>query len=79
VLRRLRCAVALDLPITITTALMAAESGPAMAVGSPAQRKAREALFPLVQAQTAAAGGGDLDALADPQRHARLIPQWVRA
>jgi alkylation response protein AidB-like acyl-CoA dehydrogenase len=47
-------AEALDLLIAITSALVAANSGPAMALTHPAQRKAREALFLLVQAQTAA-------------------------
>jgi alkylation response protein AidB-like acyl-CoA dehydrogenase len=47
-------AEALRLLIDITTALVAASSGPGMARTSAAQRKAREALFMLVQGQTAA-------------------------
>lgn len=47
-------AEALDVLIAITTAAVAANSGPAMGRAHPAQRKAREALFLLVQAQTAA-------------------------
>ena len=47
-------AEALHVLIAITTALVAASSGPGMARRSPAQRKAREALFMLVQAQTSA-------------------------
>ena len=45
-------AQALELLIAITSGLVAANAGPAMALSSPAQRKAREALFLLVQAQT---------------------------
>lgn len=48
-------AEALKTLIAVTTTLVTANSGPAMALSSPAQRKAREALFLLVQAQTAAA------------------------
>lgn len=47
-------AEALDVLIAVTTAAVAANSGPAMGRAHPAQRKAREALFLLVQAQTAA-------------------------
>jgi alkylation response protein AidB-like acyl-CoA dehydrogenase len=54
-------AVALELLIATTSALVAANSGPAMALTSPAQRKAREALFLLVQAQTAPARAATLD------------------
>jgi alkylation response protein AidB-like acyl-CoA dehydrogenase len=54
-------AVALELLIGVTSALVAANSGPAMALTSPAQRKAREALFLLVQAQTAPARAATLD------------------
>jgi len=48
-------AQALELLIAITSGLVAANAGSAMALSSPAQRKAREALFLLVQAQTAPA------------------------
>ncbi len=48
-------AEALELAVASTSALVAADSGPAMGVTAAAQRKAREALFLLVQAQTAAA------------------------
>ncbi len=57
-------AEALETLMTITTALVAANSGPAMSVTSPAQRKAREALFLVVQAQTAAARDATLERLA---------------
>jgi len=53
-------AEALEVLIAVTTALVAANSGPAMALTHPAQRKAREALFLLVQAQTAAARAATL-------------------
>jgi alkylation response protein AidB-like acyl-CoA dehydrogenase len=53
-------AEALEILVAITTALVAANSGPAMALTHPAQRKAREALFLLVQAQTAAARAATL-------------------
>jgi alkylation response protein AidB-like acyl-CoA dehydrogenase len=53
---RLDCrAEALELLIAVTSALVAASAGPGMALSSAAQRKAREALFLLVQAQTGAA------------------------
>ena len=54
-------AIAIELLIGVTSALVAANSGPAMGVGSPAQRKAREALFLVVQAQTAAARAATLE------------------
>lgn len=54
-------AEALETLIVITTALVAANSGPAMAMTSSAQRKAREALFLVVQAQTAAARDATLE------------------
>jgi alkylation response protein AidB-like acyl-CoA dehydrogenase len=44
---------ALRLGVDAGTALVTAGAGGAMAAGAPAQRKAREALFLLVQAQTA--------------------------
>jgi hypothetical protein len=50
----------LELLIAVTTALVAAGGGTAMSVRSPAQRKAREALFFLVQAQTTAARAATL-------------------
>jgi alkylation response protein AidB-like acyl-CoA dehydrogenase len=46
-------AAALDLALRATTALVTAEAGRAMLLDSAAQRWAREALFLLVQAQTA--------------------------
>ncbi|HTC68866.1 MAG TPA: acyl-CoA dehydrogenase family protein [Acidothermaceae bacterium] len=54
-------AIALELLIGVTSALVAANAGPAMAAGAPAQRKAREALFLLVQAQTGQARTATLD------------------
>lgn len=54
-------AEALETLIATTTALVAANSGPAMAITSSAQRKAREALFLLVQAQTVAARTATLE------------------
>jgi alkylation response protein AidB-like acyl-CoA dehydrogenase len=54
-------AEALELLVAATSALVAANSGPAMALGAPAQRKAREALFLLVQAQTAAGRAATLE------------------
>jgi alkylation response protein AidB-like acyl-CoA dehydrogenase len=60
--RRLQLrAEALHLLIEATTALVVAGAGAAMALSSPAQRKAREALFLLVQAQTAEARRATLD------------------
>ncbi len=50
------------LMVEATTALVVAGSGAAMALANPAQRKAREALFLLVQAQTVAARTVALDA-----------------
>lgn len=58
-------AEALDVLIAITTAAVAANSGPAMGRTHPAQRKAREALFLLVQAQTAAGRAATLTRLAN--------------
>ena len=50
---RLNCrAEALELLIAVTSALVAANAGQGMALSSAAQRKAREALFLIVQAQT---------------------------
>ncbi len=46
-------AAALRLAVDAGTALVAAGAGAAMSLDAPAQRKAREALFMLVQAQTA--------------------------
>jgi alkylation response protein AidB-like acyl-CoA dehydrogenase len=54
-------ALALELLVGVTSALVAANAGPAMAVGASAQRKAREALFLLVQAQTGPARTATLD------------------
>jgi alkylation response protein AidB-like acyl-CoA dehydrogenase len=53
-------AQALELLIAVTTALVTAGAGAAMSVRSPAQRKAREALFLLVQAQTGPARAATL-------------------
>jgi alkylation response protein AidB-like acyl-CoA dehydrogenase len=47
-----RRAEALELLIAVTSALVAAHAGQGMALSSAAQRKAREALFLTVQAQT---------------------------
>ncbi len=44
---------ALELGVRAATALVAASGGAGMSLSSPAQRQAREALFHLVQAQTA--------------------------
>jgi alkylation response protein AidB-like acyl-CoA dehydrogenase len=49
--------------IDSTTALVVAGAGGSMSISSPAQRKAREALFLLVQAQTAASRTASLRAL----------------
>jgi alkylation response protein AidB-like acyl-CoA dehydrogenase len=49
-----------------TTGLVVAGAGGSMAAGAPAQRKAREALFLLVQAQTAASRRANLEALGQP-------------
>jgi alkylation response protein AidB-like acyl-CoA dehydrogenase len=54
-------AEALEMLIAVTSALVIANAGPAMALSSPAQRKAREALFLLVQAQTAPARAATLE------------------
>jgi alkylation response protein AidB-like acyl-CoA dehydrogenase len=54
-------AEALELLVAVTSALVAAGAGPAMSSSAPAQRKAREALFLLVQAQTAPARAATLD------------------
>jgi alkylation response protein AidB-like acyl-CoA dehydrogenase len=53
-------AEALELLVAVTSALVAAGAGPAMASSAPAQRKAREALFLLVQAQTGPARAATL-------------------
>lgn len=45
-------AEALELLVAVTSALVAANAGQGMALSSAAQRKAREALFLMVQAQT---------------------------
>ena len=46
-------AAALELAITATSGLVAAGAGASMSLDHPAQRWAREALFHLIQAQTA--------------------------
>lgn len=58
-------AVALDLATTATTAAVAARSGEAVRLSDPAQRLAREAMFYLVQAQTASL-------------RAQTLAQWQR-
>lgn len=50
--------------VDTTTALVIAGAGGSMAISSPAQRKAREALFLLVQAQTRASRTANLQVLA---------------
>jgi hypothetical protein len=57
-------AQALRAGVDAATALVAAGAGGAMTLDSPAQRKAREALFLLVQAQT-------------PQVRAATLRTWV--
>jgi alkylation response protein AidB-like acyl-CoA dehydrogenase len=69
-------AEALEVLIAITSGLVAANSGPAMSVTAPAQRKAREALFLLVQAQTAAARVATLERWA--ARHTEVGVQKTR-
>ena len=54
-------AEALEVLVAVTSALVASGAGPAMSSSAPAQRKAREALFLLVQAQTAPARAATLD------------------
>jgi alkylation response protein AidB-like acyl-CoA dehydrogenase len=56
--------VAVELMVRATTALVAAGGGSALAVGRPAQRLAREALFLVVQAQTAEVRAATLAGLA---------------
>lgn len=68
-------AVALELLIGVTSALVAANSGPAMALTSPAQRKAREALFLLVQAQTGPARAASLERWAATAAATALRPR----
>jgi alkylation response protein AidB-like acyl-CoA dehydrogenase len=55
---------ALRLAVDAATALVAAGAGGAMTSTAPAQRKAREALFLLVQAQTAAVRAATLETFA---------------
>ncbi|WP_198950847.1 acyl-CoA dehydrogenase family protein [Kineosporia sp. A_224] len=63
--RRLRLrALAQALMVECTTALVVAGAGASMAASDPAQRKAREALFLLVQAQTRPARSAALGAFA---------------
>jgi len=52
-----------QLMVEATTALVVAGAGGSMVTGAPAQRKAREALFLLVQAQTRASRTANLEAL----------------
>ena len=47
-------AAALELAVRSTTAVVIARAGAAMRKGQPAERRVREAMFLLVQAQTAA-------------------------
>lgn len=66
-------AEALEVIIAITSALVAANAGAAMAIDAAPQRKAREALFLLVQAQTAEARAATLAHWSDraAARHSR--------
>lgn len=66
---RLR-ARALDLAMRAATATVIASAGSAMRVGSPAGRRAREALFLQVQAQTAA---GRAEAVAELLRRSAAV------
>lgn len=56
---------AMELTVRATTALVAAGAGASMGLGSPAQRMAREALFHIVQAQTAPVRTATLRRLSD--------------
>jgi len=58
-------AAALDLNLRAATALVAASGGGAMMLSSNAQRRAREALFLLVQGQTADLRQASLGYLTD--------------
>jgi hypothetical protein len=49
--------------VEATTGLVVAGAGPSMAAGAVAQRKAREGLFLLVQAQTRASRTANLDVI----------------
>jgi len=64
---RLR-AQTLHLLLTSSAALVAAGAGAAVSLGSPAQRYAREALFLLVQAQTAPVRAATLEVYAEQVR-----------
>jgi alkylation response protein AidB-like acyl-CoA dehydrogenase len=68
--RELR-ALAQQVLVDATTALVIAGAGGSMAAGAPAQRLAREALFLLVQAQTADTRGVALRRWAGPRLPAR--------
>ncbi|MCU1691128.1 MAG: acyl-CoA dehydrogenase [Frankiales bacterium] len=57
-------ATALQLAVTATSGLVTATGGSAMSLSAPPQRLAREALFHLVQAQTAPVRAATLRALA---------------
>ena len=57
-----------ELTVRSANALVAARSGSAVLLGSPEQRWAREAMFHLVQGQTAAIRAAQLGAAADPCR-----------
>jgi alkylation response protein AidB-like acyl-CoA dehydrogenase len=59
---RLR-ALAHQVLVESTTALVVAGAGGSMAIGAPAQRKVREAMFLLVQAQTVASRTANLEAM----------------
>lgn len=52
---------AMALAVRVTTALVAAGGGASMSLDNPAQRWAREALFHLIQAQTARVRGATLE------------------
>ena len=55
----------LELAVRAATALVVATGGSAMALSAPPQRLAREALFHLVQAQTAPVREATLQRLAE--------------
>ncbi len=69
--RRLRAA-ACDLASRAATAVVVARAGAAMRRGCSAERRAREALFLQVQAQTAATRAASIELLSDRAEMARL-------
>lgn len=64
-------AQSLDLTLRATTAVVTARAGAAMRTGHSAERRAREALFLLVQAQTGATRAASIDLLLDHARSGR--------